>query len=64
MLELLHFYLNSYYINTGDNNNTCLHLVHRPGHIDLEQSWGKPFLLNNFKATNTNPHSNHLATLN
>ena len=41
-----------------------LHLVHRPGHINLEQCGGKPLLLNNFEATNTNPHTNHLATLN
>ena len=39
-------------------------MVHRPGHINLKQGGGKPLLLNNFEATNTNPHSDHLATLN
>ena len=41
-----------------------LHLVHRPGHINLEEGGGKALLLNNFEATNTNPHPNYLATLN
>ena len=44
--------------------NTCLHLVHRPRHIDLEEGGGHTFLLNNFEAANTNPHSDHLASLN
>lgn len=47
-----------------EHTEHCLHLVHRPGHINLKQGWGKPLLLNNFEATNTNAHSNHLATLN
>ena len=49
---LTHFYI------------TSLHLVHRPGHIDLEQGGGEALLLNNFEVANTNSHSNHFATFN